>query len=112
MSKKSDVISLCFYFASNPPSSAVCGIRLTGIRSTCKRCNMPKLISVEDDGHCCHRALVKIGNQSLSKPSESWSSTAVLNLWAADLCPVGRDQGWELRNLFDVSHVSESMIRY
>ena len=39
-------------------------------------------------------------------------SPAVLNLWAADLCSVGRDQGWELRNLFDVSHVSESMIRY
>jgi len=35
---------------------------------------------------------------------------AVLNLWAAahwsaaDLCLVGREQGWELRNIFDVSH--------
>src|SRR6218665_2333959 len=35
---------------------------------------------------------------------------AVLNLWAAahwwaaDLCPVGREQGWELRNLLNLSH--------
>jgi len=40
--------------------------------------------------------------------------TAVLNLWAADFCLVGRDQGWELR-IFNVSHayrVSQSMKRY
>ena len=36
--------------------------------------------------------------------------SAVLNLWAAahwwaaDICLVGRDQGWEFRNFFDVSH--------
>ena len=43
-----------------------------------------------------------------------YSKAAVLNLWSvahwwtADLCLVGRDQGWELRNFF-VSHVSQSM---
>ena len=43
---------------------------------------------------------------------------AVLNLWAAahwwaaDLCLVGRDHGWELRKNFHVSHVSQSMKRY
>ena len=45
------------------------------------------------------------------------SRSAVLNLWAAvhwwaaDLCLVGRDEGWELR-IFYVSHVSQSMKRY
>jgi len=39
-------------------------------------------------------------------------STAVLNLWAAahwwaaDLCLVGRDQGWELRNFLCESRVT------
>jgi len=44
--------------------------------------------------------------------------TAVLNLWAADhwwaadLCLVGRDQGWELEIFWDANHVSQSMKRY
>ena len=43
---------------------------------------------------------------------------AVLNLWAAahwwavDLCLVGRDQGSESRNFFDMSRVWQSMKRY
>jgi len=47
-----------------------------------------------------------------------YSSAAVLNLWAAahwwaaDLCLVGRDLGWELRNFFDVGNESQSMKRY
>src|SRR6218665_1268075 len=46
------------------------------------------------------------------------SGPAVLNLWAAahwwaaDLCLVGRDLGWELRIFFDVSNMSQSMKRY
>jgi len=27
---------------------------------------------------------------------------AVLNWWAANICLVGCDRGWEFRNLFDV----------
>jgi len=34
---------------------------------------------------------------------------AAAHWWAADICLVGRDQGWELRNIFYVSHVSQSM---
>src|SRR6218665_1260226 len=46
------------------------------------------------------------------------ANAAVLNLWAAahwwaaDLCLVGRDKGWELRNCLDVSHVSQSVRSY
>src|SRR6218665_1635699 len=37
---------------------------------------------------------------------------AAAHWWAADLRLVGRDQGWELRNFFYVSQVSQSMKRY
>jgi len=31
-----------------------------------------------------------------------WVRSAVLNLWAADMCLVGRDQGWEfIKKLYE-----------
>jgi len=72
-----------------------------------------KVACVLSDHDLCARLR---GN--ITRGSERHSGAAVLNLWAAahwwaaDLCLVGRDQGWELRNFVDVSHVSQSVRSY